>query len=94
MLSEYRRRMLLAAGRRDLRQILTNWKISLDTFLPTTSRLLKCRHIDRLALRGRAPGCTASFRLSQNAHLPHFVMLVLLGGVAVMLYKLVRYCLA
>lgn len=87
VLSEYRRRMLLAADRRDLRQIL----YELDDFLRhfpahPQARLLKDDILTALRYEEMLPMAARRVPI-----LPIVVGLILLGGSLYLLYKLVRY---
>jgi hypothetical protein len=89
VLAEYRRRMLLAAGQRDLRQILYELEDFLRHFpAHPQARLLKDDILTALRYEELPPHAPPP-RAYRRA--PIFVMLVLLGGSLYLLYKLVRY---
>jgi hypothetical protein len=92
VLSEYRRRMLLAAGRRDLRQILYELEDFLRHFpAHPQARLLQDDILTALRYEEQPPVARAPLAYRRASIFLILVMLALLGGSLYLLYKLVRY---
>jgi hypothetical protein len=92
VLAEYRRRMLLAAGRRDLRQILYELEDFLRHFpVHPQARLLKDDILTTLRYEELPRPAPPPLAYRRAPIFLTLVMLVLLGGSLYLLYKLVRY---
>jgi len=92
VLSEYRRRMLLAAGRHDLRQILYELEDFLRHFpAHPQARLLKDDILTALRYEEMPKRYERLPKSAAPSPLVPLVIFVLLGGSLYLLYKLVRY---